>query len=217
MSTVQAILEIARKAIEIFMRRGLRSCLVGSVASYAYGVSRTPNDVDLVVLTRAYDQEELKAMLVQADPKFYLVRSRSIYATYKVLWYRTEDCTNCKVDVLVPGTMNIPQVPPQYIVSKAPYYLPLMPLIPHLLLKLQAWSDHGAARRLDLRLKQSTDKEDIDKLVNIVLASGDRLRSPSLGWMPESMVTAATIRLGAYLSSRSSARKAQWRSLGFAV
>ncbi|KAI0356750.1 hypothetical protein OH77DRAFT_1495092 [Trametes cingulata] len=207
MFTAQAILEVARKAIEIFMRRDLRCCLVGSVASYAYGVSRMPNDVDLVVLTRAYNQEELKAMLVQADPKFYL----------KVLWYRDDDYSTCKVDILVPGTMNIPHVPPQYIVSKAPYYLPLMPLIPHLLLKLQAWSDHGFSHRLAQRLKQSTDKEDIDKLVAIACASGDHLRSSSLEWLPQSMVTAEIVRLQSYLRSRSSMRKAQWKSLGFAI
>ena len=84
MLTAADILEISRKAIAIFAKYGLRCCLVGSVASYLYGVDRTPNvrirqhtspitndrslatfafdlrcqDVDLVVLTTAYGQED---------------------------------------------------------------------------------------------------------------------------------------------------------------
>lgn len=44
MSTVtNQLIVIIRKAIDIFASRGLKCCLVGSVASYEYGVPRTPN------------------------------------------------------------------------------------------------------------------------------------------------------------------------------
>ncbi len=95
----------------------------------------------MVVLTERYDQERLKQMLVRSDSNVYLVNSRNIHATYKVLWYRFPDSyigKHCKVDILVPGVMNIPNVPPERLVSNASHHLPLMPLIPYLLLKLQA-------------------------------------------------------------------------------
>ena len=41
--TAEQVLEIARKAINIFAKHGLQCCLTGSVASYLYGVNRTPN------------------------------------------------------------------------------------------------------------------------------------------------------------------------------
>ena len=41
--TTDQILEIARKAIKIFGKYGLECCLMGSVASYLYGVDRAPN------------------------------------------------------------------------------------------------------------------------------------------------------------------------------
>lgn len=37
------IIDVARKAIATFAHEGLKCCLVGSVASYAYGVSRALN------------------------------------------------------------------------------------------------------------------------------------------------------------------------------
>ncbi|KAI0325240.1 hypothetical protein GY45DRAFT_1374894 [Cubamyces sp. BRFM 1775] len=182
-ASTDQLITIVRKAIDIFACRGLKCCLVGSVASYEYGVPRTPNDIDLVVLTSLYEQETLKSMLVTADSSFYLVRSRNPYATYKVLWYRSTSAgaysPSWKVDILLPGIMNIPNVPHDRIVSKSPHHIPLMPLIPHLLLKLQAWSDHRASHRSDQRMKQYTDVRDIDQLLDIVLRSGEHVRPPT--------------------------------------
>ncbi|KAI0672034.1 hypothetical protein C8Q78DRAFT_1024590 [Trametes maxima] len=219
-SSRQRLLDIARSAINIFARRGLKCCLVGSVASYAYGVPRVPKDVDLVVLTTHYDQETLKEMLVAADSRFYLVPSRKLFATYKVLWYRSDlgyYGSRYKVDILLPGIMNIPNVPHQHVVYKAPHNLPLMPLIPHLLLKLQAWDDHRLSARNDFLAKMPTDRSDIDQLLAIVCRSGERVDSLTLRWLPESMLTAARARLGKYLMYGSWQTKPQWKSLGFNV
>ena len=41
--TANQVLDIARKAIKIFAKHGLKCCLIGSTASYLYGVPRTPN------------------------------------------------------------------------------------------------------------------------------------------------------------------------------
>lgn len=41
--TNSQVLDIARKAIDIFAKHGLKCCLTGGVASQLYGVSRTPS------------------------------------------------------------------------------------------------------------------------------------------------------------------------------
>ncbi|KAI0095210.1 hypothetical protein BDY19DRAFT_988973 [Irpex rosettiformis] len=125
--------DTARKAIDAFAYEyGLKCCLVGGAACQLYGATRTPSDVDLVVLTTAYDQERLKALLVERDTTFYLSPAKTFGATYKVLWarlgYSFLPCDSCKVDVLIPGIMNIPDVPNQRIVTIDRF--PVMPIIP---------------------------------------------------------------------------------------
>ncbi len=41
--TAAQILDVARRTITIFESYGLKCCLMGSTASYLYGVKRTPN------------------------------------------------------------------------------------------------------------------------------------------------------------------------------
>ncbi|PIL28661.1 hypothetical protein GSI_08705 [Ganoderma sinense ZZ0214-1] len=219
--TATEVLDITRKAIKIFAKYGLKCCLVGSVASYLYGVPRTPNDVDLVVLTVAYTQEQLKEILVKEDPSFYLVRSKNWRATYRVLWHRLSSATyplpftDCKVDILIPGILNIPNVPPERVRTLAG--LPVMPMIPQLLLKVQGWSDHRASRRPDMQLKQHVDVRDIDQLLAIAVDEGASVRAPECAWLPGSMTAAAPTRLWLYTLRASAGSKDQWRKLGFEV
>ena len=55
------------------------------------------------------------------DSSFYLVRSKNWRATYRVLWHRLSKDTyprpsvDCKVDILVPGILNIPNVPQDHV------------------------------------------------------------------------------------------------------
>ncbi|KAI0685436.1 hypothetical protein C8T65DRAFT_592287 [Cerioporus squamosus] len=218
------VLDIARTAIDIFAKHGLKCCLTGGVASQLYGVSRTPSDVDLVVLTKAYGQETLKEMLVRADPRFYMVPSKTYLATYKVVWYRLTEGSyaytkthiramyDCKVDILIPeGDMNIPNVPPARIVTISG--LPVMPLIPQLLLKLQAWSDHRIATQSYLRDKQYLDIRDIDALLAIAVRAGARAGDAS--WLPQQHFTRAWERLSRYTSTASPSTASQWKKLGF--
>lgn len=128
----------AQKAIDAFAYYGLACCLVGGAACQLYGTSRTPGvrssvfiqsyllilnpqDVDIVILTTSYDTERLKAMLVARDPTFYLRLAKTFGATYKVLWarivYSYAQSDACKVDILTPGIMNIPDVPREHIVT----------------------------------------------------------------------------------------------------
>ncbi|KAI0708403.1 hypothetical protein C8Q76DRAFT_770360 [Earliella scabrosa] len=222
--TTDQILEIARKAIKIFGKYGLECCLMGSVASYLYGVDRAPNDVDLVILSTRYTQEELKQILVREDPKFYRLASKNRFASYTVLWYSLSTRTyaypnarvDCKVDLLIPGILNIPSIPPAHVQTLAG--LPVMPLVPQLLLKLQGWSDHRASHRSDMQAKQYVDIRDVDTLLAIALERGAKLRvddEDADDWVPESMITVAQGRLRSYTLFGSRKSADGWKQLGF--
>nr|GAT54553.1 predicted protein [Mycena chlorophos] len=143
---------VAQAAVAAFARAGIETCLVGGMACAIYGNLRTPSDVDIVCLTDQHTQAALKVILTIQDTNFYTVPSKDPRATYRVLWYRLGLRRSCKVDVLLPGVMNIPSVPTKRIVrEKQRGDLPLMPFLPLLLLKFQAWQDHGEADKDYLR------------------------------------------------------------------
>lgn len=162
-------------------------------------------------------------MLVRGDSRFYLLSSKNRFASYKVLWYRTQAYASqffdCKVDILIPGILNIPTVPRSRVptLSIGQYELPVMPLVPQLLLKLQGWSDHRASHRSDMRTKQYVDVRDIDALLDIAVAKGAKIRAEDVDWMPESMITAAQGRLWSYTRSGSQKSATGWRQLGFVL
>ncbi|EIN08707.1 hypothetical protein PUNSTDRAFT_86711 [Punctularia strigosozonata HHB-11173 SS5] len=181
--TRREIYDVAQVAANIFEDHGLPVCLFGSTACALWGIDRRPNDVDMVVMTDQYDSEELKYMLVNEDGSFYLVPSANPRNNYEVLWYTLRSARNaerraCKVDILLPGTMDIPWIPTPRVVYRHPFgvedirSLPVMPLEPLLLLKLQGWSDHLASPRMDFQEKVHTDADDIAQLVEICVDAG---------------------------------------------
>lgn len=86
-----------------------------------------------------------------------------------MLWWRTDSdepgFERFKVDILVPGDMDLPDIYPDYVtkINK----LPCAPL--HLLLfhKLKAWSDRRYSPRRDQRAKTTADARDIGDLLGI--------------------------------------------------
>lgn len=135
-------------------------------------------DVDIVVLgTSSADEERLKWEIIARDPQFYLVEPKSRLATYKVLWRRTGGFGGkCKVDILATGTLNIPNVPAKYVIKKPvqTYNLPVMPFIPLLCLKVQAWAHHRVADQRHLRAKVTQDYFDIQELLRVAKENGYR-------------------------------------------
>src|SRR5262245_56816068 len=158
----------------------------------------------MVVLTQGMDAETIKALLVAGDSKFFLVRSTNPRNTYRVLWYRLSSTTSgsssytslyrdtyyysrkCKVDILIPGTLNVPDVPTSRI--KQINKLPVAPILVVLFLKLQGWTDHCASTRTDLYLKRHSDVDDINKLLRILKAQFDLEREirRERRWLPVS-------------------------------
>ncbi|KAF5328929.1 hypothetical protein D9758_016816 [Tetrapyrgos nigripes] len=274
-----------RATITGLKKMSLDCCLVGSVACSAYGMSRTPADVDMLVLTTPTSytgsspseaelqrtQEVLKNKLIELDSRFYTVASKDPYATYRVLWFRIPSPTStssltsssyaaysslyslrsrdrsCKVDLLLPGVMNIPFVPKESIYRTPSTTrsssanldpLPLMPFLPLLLLKLQAWQDHGESPKSWMREKQPIDVRDITQLLEIAVTKycpkpsssgskhseaegqGSRLKTTLLEkestWLPDSFIRAGKTRVKKFVGSYPST-KAQWKMIGFDV
>ncbi|KAI6121917.1 hypothetical protein F5141DRAFT_999228 [Pisolithus sp. B1] len=209
--------EVAKATVRILRSCGISCFLVGGMACSLYGTSRLPNDIDMAVMTDE-DTELVKRRLVSADARFYLVNSRNVWATYKVLWFRLS--TNhyggynrsCKVDILRRGILNIPDVTPSRI--RVVERLPVAPLLLLLCLKLQCWDHHGAATELRYRCKQSTDAGDINELLTIAVANGENLSKER--WMPEQFVRETEERVSRYLRREwDSHGREQWRALGF--
>ncbi|KAI0321531.1 hypothetical protein OF83DRAFT_1051126 [Amylostereum chailletii] len=209
--TAEEVESVSRRTVAILQDKGLTCCLMGSAATSLYGAIRTPNDVDVVVMP-AYSQEEVKRILVNADSNFYLVASTNRRATYKVLWCRVPgNFQDCKVDILVPPTLDIPIV----AVNRIPIVrgIPVMPLFPLLLLKLRGWEDHKDApwRRTDMKAKQHVDVKDINELLGIVLRKG--VTDEDRGWLPRQFLNEGKRRAQAYALAFPSSRNS-WEQLG---
>ncbi|KAJ7117268.1 hypothetical protein C8R43DRAFT_902189 [Mycena crocata] len=217
MLRLEEVENVACATVSAFLRAGIRSCLVGGMACSIYGNERVPSDVDIVCLTEAHTQAELKNILIAKDPSFYTVASKDPFATYRVLYYRLGYRRSCKVDVLMPGIMNIPAVPIARIVSRRRRSdLPLMPFLPLLLLKLQAWMDHGVAEKYHLRAKQPVDVRDIDELLHVAVSKyGVNLKTDGK-WLPDSFLKAAAKRVKAYAKEFPESAE-HWADIGFRV
>ncbi|TCD70778.1 hypothetical protein EIP91_001809 [Steccherinum ochraceum] len=178
------IRQIAQKAVTIFESAGLTCCLFGGAACELNGCSRTPNDVDLIVMTSSYTTETLKNTLVAGGGgDFYTRPSKMIGATYRLLFCRIPTSSlfahkSCKVDILIPGIMNLPMLPTSSFVRID--NLPVLPFSALLLMKVQGWSDHRKSERSDYRLKQHQDAKDVNELLAIGKERGERLTPETL-------------------------------------
>lgn len=204
---------VARSAISIlYWRYGLTCCLFGSMACMLYGNSRTPNDVDIIVMTNSHTAEDLKSILSRY-PNFYLRPSRIPGETYNVLFYQLDPLRFCKVDILVPGTINIPFMPKRRLVWRSGFLVP--PILVLLILKVQGWSHHRDSPRADMQQKQHVDIEDIDELVYIAACRGAHVSQ--LSWLPIVFGAIGRTLLRNYVSSVRPEETWPWKDLGVNV
>jgi hypothetical protein len=169
-------------------------------------------DVDILCLTNDWDQESLKRALVRRNSNFFLVPSRDPTATYEVLWYRGAQNSRIKVDILLPGVMNIPAISPSRIVHREG--LPVAPLSLVFLLKLQAWLQHGASSETRFRMKQPMDAADIQQLLPIL--ERDNIKPDEDVSLPPSFRRASAERVQAYVRRRPDSVDT-WRRIGYKV
>lgn len=171
------------------------------------------------MFTNDYDQEELKEILVNADNDFFFIDSRNPNAPYRVLWCslrpsRRGNPRTCKVDILIPGILNLPTVPHRR--EKIIDNLPVMPLIPLLLLKLQGWEHHRDSNRADQRDKQHVDVGDIGELLEIAVNRNQKITQANLKWMPRSLIRDAQERVYEFCREYPNYED-DWEMVGFSV
>ena len=161
-----------------------------------------------------WDQEELKRRVVAANSSFYLVAAKTPGATYKVLWYRNYNFRRCKVDLLLPGIMNIPSVPIAAIDHSEPGK-PCAPFALVFLLKLQAWQQHRDSGEVRFRIKSSTDARDLKRMLPIAHAKGFSIRRRE-AYLPPLFVASATPRVERFVRE-SPETLHWWKAFGFTV
>ena len=164
----------------------------------------------------ALDAEDVKEIIVAADQRFYTIPSANHSATYTKLYFRLPGHSYdydrvLKVDILVPPTLRIPWV--RY--SQISYIddIPVMPLFPLLVLKLQGWWDHRRSSRTDFQAKQQADIHDIRGLVDQARATGVHL-SDETDWDPD-FLTHAEQLVAKFMTINGFKRS--FRRLGFNV
>lgn len=167
------------------------------------------------------------------DSNFFLAAPENPDATYKVLWYDIPSSVPrsthsppiirpCRVNLFVPGVMNIPDVP-RGCVMEIPsgkwMGLPLMPLIPLLMLKLQDWMVHSkpgvAFTRRSVRTQRSVDFLTIGELLDVGVRRGytvDAYRA----WLPVSLFETAEEQIPRY-NIYNPIKADRWQRLGFTV
>jgi len=171
-------------------------------------------DVDILCLGCRWDQEELKRRVVAANRLFYLIPSKKPGATYKVLWYHNYPARRCKVDILLPGIMNIPSFPIADI-DYPELGKPCAPFALVFLLKLQAWQQHRDSEEVRFRIKSNTDALDLRRMLPIALAKGFSIKRRD-AYLSPLFVAEATSRVKRFVRESPDTLRS-WRALGFSV
>lgn len=173
-------------------------------------VKRVPQDLDILCQNWHDTQEELKRRLVQMNRKFYLIAAKTPNATYKVLWYRIGYRTNIKVDVLLPGALDICSVP-SHSIDRAGG-LPCVPLSHLLLYKLQGWVHHGESLRTIDRLKMPNDVRDIEAILRVIV--GRNIKPFEEAYFDEGFISRSIFRISKFVFEHPETRP-QWRDIGY--
>ena len=239
--TEQEIWRIARRTAKIIEDNiSPNVCLFGSAASSLWAdIDRVPNvrrathlvffrlkrlllktqDIDIVVSEEDLDPEDIKEAIVDADDRYYLVRSRKRGATYRILYrrlpgYKTDPERCVKVDILVPPTLGLPEIDESDVVLFDD--IPVMPIFDLLVMKTQGWWDHRTSDRASFRAKESDDVSDI--LALLKCAKEERIsyedeadeERHSEEFMEHAMILAKRF-------VRIYGKQRRWRALGFPV
>lgn len=232
--TSKDIVAVATRVIDIIEAHGLPCYLFGSTACLLHGSMRTPNvcsysqsgprsynrlvyqDVDIVVNTEAYDPNTLKSMVADGDPavfELHVAHAQEDGGTPRhILWGVLDRKQRCKIDILVPGFLDIPSIPVSSVVTL--HNLPVMPLLPLLLMKLRGWDKHLNSPRQDHQKKQYVDAWDVYQLLRLAVSQG--VNAADTQNLPEDVEGVAQIRSANFVA-RYPAQMELWRKLGLAV
>ncbi|PPR02818.1 hypothetical protein CVT26_009605 [Gymnopilus dilepis] len=223
----EIIYMVAKKVVDILQRIGIASALFGSLACHIYGNARAPNDVDILALPpvgRFVTAEWVKQAIANGDPEhFRLEAAKNPNATYRVLYYlvdgglappNTFHKDKCKVDVLLPGIMNLPSLSPHDIKWRTG--LPVIPFSVLLLQKLQGWDDHRRMPEPYKFEKHAIDASDVQSLLKLEHVVALRFSQPwhNRNLFNEEFFNLSVRRVGEFAAMYPSSRD-DWGRLGF--
>ncbi|KIY71671.1 hypothetical protein CYLTODRAFT_418574 [Cylindrobasidium torrendii FP15055 ss-10] len=216
-ATAEEIVTTMEAAVAVLHRLGHTLCLFGSAGCAMYGMDhRIPHDVDVIVLGAAHDCEHIKLSIPRLDNRFFLVPARNPQNHWNVLWFRPMKKRQVKVDVLSPGTIGIPAIPPFAI--QYPYgRMPLAPFLCLLLLKLQGYFDHLEHTEKRMRDKIPDDIRDMESMVRLgVIYHGAHINQLNSGWYTPEFIETALYRAKEFVKV-SPVSAQYWRRMGFNV
>lgn len=131
---------------------------------------------------------EMKNLLVVKDSRFFLEKPttnpNALYFVFKYQLTSSEMDYCCHVDIFLPGMIHLPAIPPSYTVYSAQTALPIIPLFPVLLHKVQAWIAHRASPKESARIKQSNDVQDISELL-VLAVKTHKVKLEEQTWLPD--------------------------------
>ncbi|TFK18602.1 hypothetical protein FA15DRAFT_675153 [Coprinopsis marcescibilis] len=219
---------IAWDVVHTLRDLGFRCALFGSMACQLYGNTRLPEDLDVLVLPppgTIVDQETVKKELVNRNNQFFMKRSKDPEATYRVLFHRVSPTAvlppnfttrECKVDVLLPGTMSLPYLSEGEVNEVDG--LPVVPALVLLLQKLQGWDDHLRCVETHKYRKHVVDAEDVKELLGGVGEMPVRMFRP---WSEKEAMGEEFVRASGERVERFSRRFPEtmecWKALGFQI
>lgn len=140
----------AVKTVRILQKEGLPCAIFGSMACKLYGNERGPYDVDILVLPppslHDLTLSDIKNIIIAASPEEFgfLGPSSNHTDARRPLYFQG----NIRIDIVLPGMMNLPALPPAQITwmtGSGSTPLPVLPFDLLLFQKLQAWDDHRNA------------------------------------------------------------------------
>lgn len=176
-------------------------------------------DVDVLILGNRGSQEEIKRMMTEKNPHFYLVDPKTPGADWKVLWYHPGGKGSIrrpeaiKIDVLFPGIMELPSFNPSWIDYNNDHRLPVAPLSLVLLHKARGWwrrINSPSDRRLQLHKKHARD---VANLAPLASQKGVTIKNDVL---PHDFVDSASEWVNEFIAAYPEFRtRNHWRKIGF--
>jgi len=178
-------------------------------------------DVDVLILDSQYDdQEEIKRMIASQNSRFYLVNAKTIGAHWKVLWYHprgrgsTKRPAAIKIDVLLPGIMELPSFDPYWIDYDNSLRLPTAPLSLVLLHKVRGWSERIDSTGHQYE-KRWQDARDVATLAPLASRMGVTIHDDVL---PDEFIESASEWVNDFVATYPKLRtRYHWRKIGFIV
>jgi len=175
-------------------------------------------DVDVLILNSQYDQEEIKRMITRKNPCFYLMDAKTTGADWKVLWNHprgkgfTKRSAAIKIDILLPGIMELPSFNPYWINYHNSLKLPTAPLLLVLLHKVRGWSKRVNSTDHHYE-KHRQDASDVATLAPLASQTGVTIHDNVL---PDEFIESASVWVNDFIAAYPKLRtQYHWRKIGF--